>query len=93
MSRHFGIKRLITSAYHPQTNGLCERMNGQIVMRCAKLCKCMYKSDWDEYLVPVCYSIRCHAQKSTKFTPFFVFYGRNARMMADIYDLNDSNAF
>ena len=26
----FGVKKLITSAYHPQTNGLCERVNATV---------------------------------------------------------------
>ena len=35
--------------------------------------------DWDEYLDPVLFSIRTSVQESTKFTPFFLMHGREAR--------------
>ena len=35
--------------------------------------------DRDEYLDPVLFSIRTSVQESTKFTPFFLMHGREAR--------------
>ena len=35
---------------------------------------------WDEYIDPVLFSIRTSVQESTKFTPFFLMYGREARL-------------
>ena len=71
--KNFGVKRLITSAYHPQTNGLCERMNGQIVMRLSKNCVNENKNDWDECLDKILFSIRIQKQKSPKFHHFFYY--------------------
>lgn len=39
----------------------------------------VHQSDWDEYLDPVLFSIRTSVQESTKYTPFFLMHGREAR--------------
>ena len=95
MAEYFNVKRLVTSAYHPQTNGLCERMNGQIVKRCAKLSKNVNKNDWNERLSAVCYSIRIQNQKSTKYSPYYLLYGTESNMFVnsdeceDMIDIDD----
>jgi hypothetical protein len=33
--------------------------------------------DWDQHLEEIAYSIRTQTQKSTKFTPFYLMYGRH----------------
>lgn len=37
------------------------------------------ENDWDNYLDPVLFGIRTSVQESTKFTPFFLMHGREAR--------------
>ena len=69
-----GVKRLITSDYHSQTNDLCERINGQKVMRLSKNGVNENKNDWDECLDKILFSIRIQKQKSKKFSPFLNFF-------------------
>lgn len=38
-----------------------------------------HEDDWDDYLDPVLFSIRTSIQESTKFTPFFLMHGREAK--------------
>ena len=39
-----------------------------------------HDNNWDEYIDPVLFSIRSSIQESTRFTPFFLMYGREARL-------------
>lgn len=38
-----------------------------------------HASDWEDYIDPVLFSIRTSIQESTKFTPFFLMHGREAK--------------
>ena len=38
-----------------------------------------HHADWDEFIDPILFSIRTSVQESTKYTPFFLMYGREAR--------------
>jgi transposase InsO family protein len=49
----FGIKRSVTSAYHPQTNGLDERTNQTLKTRLSKLANDQH-NDWDQFLYANC---------------------------------------
>ena len=71
-----GIKHSVTSAYHPQTNGLDERTNQTVKRRLAKYIN-LEQTDWDEHLDHVAFSININKQKTTKFSPFFLLYGRD----------------
>ena len=55
----------ITSAYHPQTNGLTERFN-QTLTRCLAKVVDEYQSDWDERIDTVLMGYRASRQASTK---------------------------
>ena len=72
----FVIKRSVTSAYHPQTNGLDERTNQTLKQRLSKLVN-EYQNNWCDFLDEVAYSIRTQKQSSTKYTPFYLMFGRN----------------
>ncbi|KAK3877648.1 hypothetical protein Pcinc_017651 [Petrolisthes cinctipes] len=74
LCKAYGIKRSVTSAYHPQTNGLAERINRTLKTRLAKLCNTKM-SDWPDYLEEVAYSMRTQKQKSTGFTPYHLMFG------------------
>ena len=65
-------------------------MNGQIVMRLNKNCVNENKNDWDECLDKILFSIRIQKQKSTKFSPFFLLFNRNAKVPVELSEDNDN---
>lgn len=70
-----GTKHNVTSAYHPQSNGLCERVNQTLERALLKVVN-QEQSDWDTYLDAVLFAYRTSKQKSTKFSPFQMAFGR-----------------
>ena len=78
----FGLQHRLTTAYHPQANGLDERLNQTLVNSLA-----MFAQDnrevWDEKLQEVVYAYNTSVQKSTKHTPFEAMFGRVARLPLD----------
>jgi len=68
-------EQIVSSAYHPETNGLVERFNQTLQNMLAKVCP--DENDWDLYLDEVTFSYRSMNQKSTKTSPFQVMFGRN----------------
>jgi hypothetical protein len=75
----FNVRQRITSAYHPQSNGLDERTN-QTIKKCLEKLTGDNEDNWDDLLDPVLFSIRTSVQESTKFTPFYLMHGREARL-------------
>ncbi|XP_061180218.1 uncharacterized protein LOC133188744 [Saccostrea echinata] len=75
LSEKLKFEQRISSAYHPETNGLVERFNQTIQ-------KMLFKSanedhsNWDECIDEALFSYRTQPQKSTKFSPFQIMYGR-----------------
>ena len=78
-----GIKKVNTTAYHPQTDGLVERFNRTLTSMLAKTVQ-KQGCDWDEHLPYVLYAYRTSIQESTKESPFTDYvYGRDARLPTD----------
>ncbi|XP_025763981.1 uncharacterized protein LOC109202383 isoform X2 [Oreochromis niloticus] len=77
------IKRSLCSPYHPQTNGLVEKMNGTIQRA---LCKVVGDQPemWDEYLDAVMFGLRTKKQVTTKYSPYYLMFGREARYPSEI---------
>ena len=73
-----GVKKLNTSGYHPQCNGLVERFNSTLIQMLAKVTK--NPKDWDQCLPYVVYAYHTTAQESTKESPFFLLYGRDPQI-------------
>ncbi|XP_065640571.1 uncharacterized protein LOC136073130 [Hydra vulgaris] len=90
-----GTIQRITSAYHPQANGLVERQN-QTIKRI--LVKVLDEAalEWPYIIDSVLFSLRVRKHKSTGFSPFALLYQREAVLPIDIdcnlIDFNDSNA-
>lgn len=74
-----GIKKINTSGYHPQTDGLVEKFNSTLVSMIAKCCDTK-KRDWDDHLPYLLYAYRTMMQESTQESPFYLLYGRDARI-------------
>lgn len=66
------IKHCISSAYHPQTNGLDERFN-QTLLNTLKKVVDSNEKEWDKHIPAALYAYRISKHASTKFTPFFWF--------------------
>lgn len=76
----------ISTAYHPQTNGLVERFNQTLQRALLKLVQ-KEQNDWDEYLDGVLFAYRTSKQKSSQATPFEIMYCRFAIKSNALYRL------
>jgi len=74
-----GVKCNMTSAYHPQSNGLDERFNQTLQHQLLKYVS-EEQRDWDLYLDAILFSYRVSRQDSTKMSPFLLVYGRQPRL-------------
>ena len=73
--RYFKTDHRISSAYHPQTNGLVEQYNQTLQQSLVKLVN-QEQDNWDELLDGVLFAYRTSVQMSTKMSPFELMYCR-----------------
>ena len=71
------IKKLNISAYHPQTNGQVERVNGTILDMIKTTA--IEKSDWAHILQPLIFAYNTSIHESLQESPYFVLFGHQAR--------------
>ncbi|XP_075919984.1 uncharacterized protein LOC142922927 [Petromyzon marinus] len=81
--RLLGTKKVRTSPYHPQTDGMVERLHRTLT---AMLCHQVDEShlDWDLQVPGVLAAYRMAPHAATGFSPFFLMYGRDAFPPADV---------
>jgi len=79
----FQTKHRLTSSYRPQTNGMVERFNRTIGECLGKLLSDKEK-EWDEYVHAVLMAYRTTKHETTKFTPFQLLYGRQAKLPVEL---------
>ena len=77
------MKKIRTSRYRPQTDGLVERYNRALKSMLKSFCQ-VEKSDWDHHLPYVMMAYRATIQESTKCTPNLLMFGRETRLPVDI---------
>ena len=80
--KSFNIDHRLTTAYHPQANGLDERFNQTLVNTISKSVGSDH-TNWDEKLDEIFYSYNTAVHESTKVSPFEAMFGRIARLPID----------
>ena len=77
------IKKLNTSSYHPQTDGMTERLNATLMASLSFYTE-KYQTNWDEHLNAILFGIRTTVSAATDTSPFFMLYGRHPRLPIDV---------
>lgn len=80
------IDHRVTSAHHPQANGLAERIVQVAKRGLRKLCESSRTAQWDEQLPWVALGYRCSKQSSTKFSPYELLYARQPVFPSAVQD-------
>ena len=79
LCRLMGVKKTFTTSFYPQGNGKCERVNRTILNMLSR-----YLSDnhaeWDLHLPLLMLGYRSQVHKSLGYSPFFLTFGREARL-------------
>ncbi len=70
-----GIRHILATAAHPQTNGLVERLNKTLASVLAAYVNLSH-DDWDEHLPLAVFAINSARQDTIDRTPFEMLYGR-----------------
>ena len=76
------IEHLRTTAYHPQSNGILERLHATLEAMLGKATALGF--DWVQQLPFVVFALRQAPNKSTGFSPFELVYGHKVRSPLDI---------
>ena len=77
-----GIESSRTTPYHPEGDGQPERMNRTLI----NMLKCLEESekkDWSKHLSKLSFAYNSMVNKSTGYSPFYLIYGRDARLPID----------
>lgn len=77
------VRKLSTTPYHPQANGLVERFNGTL-KQMLKAYAVVEPLKWDVHLPYVLFAYREVPNETTGFTPFELLYARHVRGPLDI---------
>ena len=77
------IKKTRTSPYHPQGDGTAERFNRTLLNMLAIAAKSNHLH-WESYIRPLCMAYNTSVHSSTGFTPFYLMFGREARLPIDL---------
>ena len=77
-------QKLNTSSYHPQCNAVQERFNSVILDTISHYVN-EFQTDWDQYITAIQFAYRSTpADNSVGFSPFFLLFGREARLPLDV---------
>ena len=83
----FGVSKSHTTAYHPQGDGMVERMNRSLLQLLRSYVET--QDEWERYLPLVFFAYRTAVHATTGVSPFVLMFGRSPQ----ISDLSTPTAF
>uniref|UniRef100_A0A3P9GYP2 Integrase catalytic domain-containing protein n=1 Tax=Oryzias latipes TaxID=8090 RepID=A0A3P9GYP2_ORYLA len=83
LCRLLGIAKTRTAAYNPKSDGMVERHNRTLIDQLAKMLL-SHGGEWDDHLKSVAFAYNTSKHSSTRFTPFYLMHGREARIPAEV---------
>lgn len=83
MTEMLGVDKTRTTPYHPESNGLVERINRTLKDMLSKFVN-ENQDDWDLCLPQVLLAYRTAKHSSTDVTPHRMLFGREARLPVDL---------
>ncbi|KAG1225834.1 hypothetical protein G6F67_009193 [Rhizopus microsporus] len=81
-SKRVNITHKMTSAFHPRSNGKCERLNGILKSMLRKYVHGAIHI-WDQFVDAALFATRVRKHRSAGFSPFYLVYGREPRLPGD----------
>ena len=83
MCKVLGIAKTRTTPYRPQCDGLLERFNQTLLAMLATAVQ-ERPFKWEDHLRRLCMAYNTSIHPTTGYTPFYLMFGRQARMPIDI---------
>lgn len=81
--KDIGTKHRLTTPYHPETNGMVERIHAPLVAGIRKLAEA--RGDrWDEFLDQSLFALRIRTHSVTGYSPFKLLFGVDPRIPGDL---------
>ena len=78
-----GVQKSKTTPYHPQCNGMVERMNETLISMLKTLPRSQ-KSSWPDFINKMTHAYNCTRHSVTGYSPYFLLFGREPVLPIDV---------